>query len=253
MLLAMAGHSQFKNIMHRKGKQDAQKAKIFNKIAREISVAVRSSGEDPNANPRLRAALLAGRAANMSNDRINRAIKTGSGSLGADTTEEIRYEGYGPGGIALIIEALTDNRQRTAPEIRSTMSKHGGVLGETNSVSFQFKRLGQIIYPSTIGSADTVFETAAELGAENVESDNDTHRITTQVENFSAVLLALIEKFGAPTESGFVWDAMNTVAVSGDNATSLTKLLNALDDLDDVQQVFGNFELDEALLEKLAS
>ena len=155
----MAGHSKFKNIQHRKGKQDAQKAKIFNKIAREISTAVRQGGEDPNSNPRLRAAILAGRASNMTNERVKSAIKSG-GSADTDNTEEIRYEGYGPGGIALIIEALTDNRQRTAPEIRATMSKHGGAMGEMNSVAFQFKRVGQIIYPAKVANSDTMFETA---------------------------------------------------------------------------------------------
>ncbi len=249
----MAGHSQFKNIMHRKGKQDAQKAKIFNKIAREIVLAVRGSGEDPNANPRLRAALTAARAANMSNDRISRAIKTGSGVGAADNTEEIRYEGYGPGGVALIIEALTDNRQRTAPEIRSTMSKHGGALGETNSVAFQFKRQGQIIYPAAVGSADAVFEAAVDCGADNVDSTSDTHTIVTTIESFASILDQLINRFGAPQQSGLVWEPTVTVPVAGDNATSLMKLLNALDDLDDVQHVFGNFEIDEALIEKMAS
>ena len=249
----MAGHSQFKNIMHRKGKQDAQKAKIFNKIAREIVLAVRGGSEDPNTNARLRAALTAARGANMSNDRIARAIKTGSGAGAADNTEEIRYEGYGPGGVALIIEALTDNRQRTAPEIRSTMSKHGGTLGETNSVAFQFKRLGQIVYPASIGSADAVFEAAVECGAENVESGSDEHSISTTPESFAPILDALINRFGAPVQSGFVWEPSVTVPVSGENAYALTKLLNALDDLDDVQQVFGNFEMDDATMERLAS
>jgi YebC/PmpR family DNA-binding regulatory protein len=249
----MAGHSQFKNIMHRKGKQDAQKAKAFNKIAREIVVAVRGGGEDPNANPRLRVALLAARAVNMPNERITRAIKTGTGENSAADVEEIRYEGYGPGGVALIIEALSDNRQRTAPEIRSTMSKHGGALGETNSVSFQFSYQGEIVYPAKIGSADAVFEAAVEAGADNVESTNKEHIITTSVKDYAAASSVLSEKFGAPTQSGFVWQPHNRIAVSGDNAASLVKLLNALDDLDDVQQVFGNYEIEESLLEKLAS
>ena len=249
----MAGHSQFKNIMHRKGKQDAQRAKVFNKIAREIVVAVRSGGEDPNANARLRAALLAARSNNMPNDRITRAIKTGTGENSAADVEEVRYEGYGPGGVALIIEALTDNRQRTAPEIRSTMSKHGGVLGETNSVSFQFNYQGEIVYPANIGSADTVFEAAVEAGADNVETTPEEHLITTSVKDYAGALSLLSEKFGAPTQSGLVWQAHNRIAVHGDQATSLIKLLNALDDLDDVQHVFGNYEMDDAVLEKLAS
>lgn len=248
----MAGHSKFKNIMHRKGKQDAKKAKIFNKIAREISVAVRQSGEDPNSNPRLRAAMLAARAANMTNDRIKSAVKAGSDNV-ADNSEEIRYEGYGPGGIALIIEALTDNRQRTAPVIRSTMGKHGGAMGEMNSVAFQFKRVGQIIYPASVANADAMFETALEAGADNVESDNDTHDITTAIEDYSAVLQVLFDKFGAPEESGFVWLPENTIAVSGDQATSLMKLINALEEIDDVQQVFGNYEFDEETMERLSA
>jgi YebC/PmpR family DNA-binding regulatory protein len=249
----MAGHSQFKNIMHRKGKQDAQKAKIFNRIARDIVLAVRASGEDPNGNPKLRMALVAARGANMPNDRITRAIKTGSGALAGADPEEVRYEGYGPGGIAIIIEALTDNRQRTAPEIRTAMSKHGGTLGETNSVSFQFKRQGEILYPAKIGAADTVFETAAEAGADNVESDTTEHYITTSVESYASVLDALTEKFGTPLQSAIVWEAHNKLPVSGEQATSLVKLLHALEDLDDVQNVFGNFEIDTALMEKMSA
>jgi YebC/PmpR family DNA-binding regulatory protein len=249
----MAGHSQFKNIMHRKGKQDAQKAKIFNRIARDIVLAVRASGEDPNGNPKLRTALVAARASNMPNDRITRAIKTGSGALVGSDPEEIRYEGYGPGGIAIIIEALTDNRQRTAPEIRTAMSKHGGVLGETNSVSFQFKRQGEILYPAKIGAADAVFEAAAEAGADNVESDANEHYITTSVENYAAVLDAMTTKFGAPLQSALTWEAHNKLPVTGENAASLIKLLHALEDLDDVQNVFGNFDLDASLMEKLSA
>lgn len=248
----MAGHSKFKNIQHRKGKQDARKAKVFNKIAREISTAVRQSGEDPNSNPRLRAAILAGRAANMTNDRVKSAIKQG-GSADADNSEEIRYEGYGPGGIALIVETLTDNRQRTAPEVRSTMSKYGGAMGEMNSVAFQFKRVGQIIYPASVTNADVMFETALEAGADNVESDEDYHDITTAIGDYTSVLQVLFDKFGAPEESGFVWLPENTIAVSGDNAAALMKLINALEDLDDVQQVFGNYEFDDATMEKLSA
>jgi len=248
----MAGHSKFKNIQHRKGKQDARKAKIFNKIAREISTAVRQGGEDANSNPRLRAAMLAARAANMTNDRIKSAVKQG-GDTNTDNSEEIRYEGYGPGGIALIIETLTDNRQRTAPEIRSTMSKHGGAMGEMNSVAFQFKRVGQIIYPVNVASSDVMFETALEAGADNVESDDEYHEITTAVGDYTAVLQVLFDKFGAPEESGFVWLPENKIATSGDNATALMKLINALEDLDDVQQVFGNYEFDDATLERLSA
>lgn len=248
----MAGHSKFKNIQHRKGKQDAAKAKIFNKIAREISTSVRQGGDDPASNPRLRAAMLAARAANMTNDRIKSAIKSG-GDNTTDNHEEIRYEGYGPGGVALIIEALTDNRNRTAPEIRATMSKNGGAMGEMNSVAFQFRRVGQIIYPASVVDADTLFETALEAGADNVESDADYHEITTTIGDYSAVLQVLFDRFGAPEESGFVWLPENTVPVSEENAAGLLKLISALEDLDDVQQVFGNYEIDDAVMEKLSA
>lgn len=249
----MAGHSQFKNIMHRKGAQDRKKAKIFNKIAREITLSVRQGGEDANSNSKLRSALIAARAANMPNTRIQGAIKAGTGDNAADNVEDIRYEGYGPGGVALIIEAMTDNRNRTAPELRAVMSKHGGALGETNSVAFQFKRIGQLLYPSSIGSADTVFEAAVEAGADNVESSEDGHEITTAIEDYGRVLEALVNTFGAPQESGLVWVALNTVAVEGDHAAHLIKMLTALEDLDDVQQVFGNYEIDSSLLEKLSA
>ena len=248
----MAGHSQFKNIMHRKGAQDRKKAKVFNKIGREISIAVKQSGEDSTTNAKLRAAIISARAVNMPNDRVQRAIKSALGD-GADASEEIRYEGYGPGGVALIIEALTDNRNRTAPEIRTVMGKHGGNLGETNSVAFQFKRLGQIYYPSTIGSPDAVFEAAVEVGADNVESDKDGHSIETTIEDYSTILEKMIEKFGSPEESGFIWQPINTVPIAGDQAASLMKMLNALDELDDVQQVFGNYDMDTALMEKLSA
>jgi YebC/PmpR family DNA-binding regulatory protein len=249
----MAGHSKFKNIMHRKGKQDAQRAKQFNKISREITVAVRSGGEDPNGNPRLRAALTAARLCNMTNDRIQRAIKTATGAGDADNTEEIRYEGYGPGGVALIIEALTDNRNRTAPEVRSTLSKYGGSLGETNSVAFQFERIGQIIYPLKTASADAMFEAAVEAGADNVESDDEQHVITTSIEGFASCLNVMIEKYDAPIESGFIWQAHNMLPMSGDQATAVMKLLNMLDDLDDVQDVYSNADFDPAFLAEQAA
>ncbi|HEY1096503.1 MAG TPA: YebC/PmpR family DNA-binding transcriptional regulator [Alphaproteobacteria bacterium] len=249
----MAGHSKFKNIMHRKGKQDAIRSKQLNKVSREITVAVRSGGEDPGGNPRLRAALIAARLCNMTNDRIQRAIKTAIGSGDADNTEEIRYEGYGPHGVALIIETLTDNRNRTAPEIRSVLSKNGGSLGETNSVAFQFQRNGQIIYPLSVASADAVFEAAVEAGADNVESNDEQHIITTTIENFGSALNQLIDKFDAPLESGFVWQAHNPVNVAGDQAAAVLKLLNALDDLDDVQDVYSNAEFDPEFLAQQAA
>lgn len=248
----MAGHSKFKNIQHRKGKQDAAKAKIFNKIGREIATSVRQGGEDPGSNPRLRAAILAARAANMTNDRVKSAIKSG-GDNATDNHEEIRYEGYGQGGVALIIEALTDNRNRTAPEIRATMSKNGGAMGEMNSVAFQFQRVGQIIYPASVADADSMFEKALEAGADNVESDDEYHEITTTIADYTSVLQVLFDTYGVPEESGLVWTPENTVPVSEENAAGLMKLISALEDLDDVQQVFGNFEIDDAVMEKLSA
>ncbi|MEO0393772.1 MAG: YebC/PmpR family DNA-binding transcriptional regulator, partial [Pseudomonadota bacterium] len=191
----MAGHSKFKNIMHRKGAQDAKRARLFTKIAREITVATKSGMPDPAMNPRLRAAIATAKQANMPNERIDRAIKSGSGEGDAETYDEIRYEGYGPGGVAVIIEALTDNRNRTAAEIRTAFTKHGGSLGETNSVSFMFDRVGQIVYPGAAGDADEIFEVAVEAGAENVESSDESHEITTPVEEFAAVRDALARFF----------------------------------------------------------
>ncbi len=199
----MAGHSKFKNIQHRKGAQDAKKAKIFTKIGREIIVATKLSGPDPTANPRLRAAIMAGRAQNMPNERIKRAIDTGMGAGNTDNYKNIRYEGYGPSGVAIIVEALTDNVTRTVGEVRSYFTKCGGTLGETNSVSFMFEHVGEIIYPASKASADEMFEAALEVGADNVES-GEGHEITCAVNNFAAVRDALITKYGEPEKSGFV-------------------------------------------------
>src|SRR6516164_7477531 len=197
----MAGHSQFKNIMYRKGAQDKKRAKIFTKIIRELTTSARTGLPDPAANPRLRAAVLAARQANMPKDTVERAIKRGAGGGADEAYEEVRYEGYGPGGVAVIVEALTDNRNRTASEVRSAFTKHGGVLGETNSVSFQFQRLGAITYPAATASADAMFEAAAEAGADNVDSDGETHDVTTSMEEFNTVRDALEAKFGAATEA----------------------------------------------------
>src|ERR1700744_6064875 len=247
----MAGHSQFKNIMHRKGGQDAKKAKIFNKLGREITVAAKMGLPDPAMNPRLRAAVIAARQKNMPKDRIDRAIKSGAGGDAADY-EAIRYEGYGPGGAALIVEALTDNRNRTAPEIRTAFAKAGGALGETNSVSFMFQRLGVITYPIAAGSADAMFETAAEAGADNVDSDENEHEVTTTVENFSAVRDALEEKFGPASNSALEWRPMTMATPSPEQAESLFKLIDVLEDNDDVQSVAANAELSDELAERLS-
>ncbi|WP_044564675.1 YebC/PmpR family DNA-binding transcriptional regulator [Azospirillum sp. B4] len=248
----MAGHSQFKNIMHRKGAQDVKRSKLFNKLAREITVAAKAGLPDPGHNPRLRAAIQAARVQNMPRDRIDRAIKQGTPGAGDDTNyDEVRYEGYGPGGVALIVEALTDNRNRTASEVRSAFSKHGGTLGETNSVSFMFNRIGLITYPVTVGDADTVLEAAIEAGADDVSSDEGGHSIITGVDSLGEVRDALEAKFGAPEGAKLTWQPLNTVAPSEDAAQSLLKLLDVLDDSDDVQNVIGNFELSPELLEKL--
>jgi YebC/PmpR family DNA-binding regulatory protein len=247
----MAGHSQFKNIMHRKGGQDAKRAKIFNKLAREITVAAKAGLPDPAMNPRLRAAVQAARQKNMPRDRIERAIKVSEGSDAANY-ESIRYEGYGPGGVAIIVEALTDNRNRTAPEIRTAFSKAGGALGETNSVSFMFQRLGVIAYPAKTASADAMFEAAAEAGADNVDSDDDEHDVTTSIENFSAVRDALEEKFGPATNAALEWRPVTMASPSDDQAESLLKLVDVLEDNDDVQSVAVNAELSDALMQRLA-
>ncbi len=247
----MAGHSKFKNIMHRKGKQDAQRAKQFTKIGREIIVAAKLGGGDPAANPRLRAAIIAGRAVNMPNDRIKRAIDTAIGNTEADNYKDMRYEGYGPGGVALIVEALTDNNNRTAGEVRAAFSKQGGVLGETNSVSFMFERVGEILYPAEKASADAMFEAALEAGAQNVESDEELHEIITAPDDFTAVRDALAEKFGDAEKSGLTWKHNVGATPSEEQAASVLKLIEVLEDNDDVQNVYSNLELDDATLEKL--
>ncbi|MBV6633432.1 MAG: YebC/PmpR family DNA-binding transcriptional regulator [Alphaproteobacteria bacterium] len=249
----MAGHSKFKNIMHRKGAQDAKRARLFTKIAREITVAAKSGMPDPDMNPRLRTAIAAAKQANMPNERIDRAIKSGSGDGDGESYDEMRYEGYGPGGVAVIIEALTDNRNRTAAEIRSAFTKHGGTLGETNSVSFMFDRVGQIMYPASVGDADQVFEAAVEAGADNVESTDETHEITTPVEDFAAVREALVESLGEPQQAGLAWVPQNTIPVNEDQAATLLKLLDVLDDNDDVQNVSANFDIADEVMERLAS
>ncbi|WP_448190535.1 YebC/PmpR family DNA-binding transcriptional regulator [Azospirillum sp. sgz301742] len=249
----MAGHSQFKNIMHRKGAQDAKRSKIFNKLAREITVAAKSGLPDPAANPRLRAAILAARGQNMPRDRIDRAIKQGTPGGDDANYEEVRYEGYGPGGVALIVEALTDNRNRTAAEVRSAFTKYGGSLGETNSVSFMFNRVGSIYYPATAADADAMFEAALEAGADEVESDADGHEVTTSMESFIGVRDALEAKFGAPESARLMWKPNMTVSPDEAAATTLLKLLDVLEDNDDVQVVDGNFDIAADLMERLTA
>ena len=249
----MAGHSQFKNIMHRKGAQDAKRAKQFAKLAREVLVAAKSGMPDPAMNPRLRAAITAARAANMPKDRIERAIKQGSGDGDTTNYEEIRYEGYGPGGVALIVEALTDNRNRTASEIRSAFNKFGGVLGETGSVGFMFNRVGEIVYPKAVASDEAMFEAALEAGASDVDSSDEVHAVTCDQGSFNEVRDALETSFGDPESAGLVWKPQTTTPVDEDAARTLMKLIDALDDNDDVQMVSANFDIDEQVMERLSA
>ncbi|WP_193367954.1 YebC/PmpR family DNA-binding transcriptional regulator [Pelagibius marinus] len=249
----MAGHSQFKNIMYRKGAQDKKRAKQFARLTREIMVAAKAGLPDPDKNPALRGAIQTARAANMPKDNIERAIKRAAGGDEGTNYEEVRYEGYGPGGVAVIVEALTDNRNRTASEVRSAFSKHGGTLGETNSVSFMFDRLGVIAYPAEVGSAEEVFEAAVEAGASNVESNAEQHEITCDPDDFSTVRDALTEKFGDPREAELTWRPQNTVEIDEDKAQTMLKLLDVLDDSDDVQRVAANFDISDDVMARLTA
>lgn len=242
----MAGHSHAKNVMHKKAASDAKKSKILNKIAREIMVSVKLGAPDPASNPRLRAAIAEARTNNMTRDRIERAIKSGQpGGDDKSTYEEIRYEAYGPGGCALILEGLTDNRNRTAAEVRTALSKNGGNLAETGSVSFMFDRVGEIVYAADKANADAMFEAVIEAGGDDVESDDEGHYVTTSIENFGAVRAALEGKFGEPASAKLVWNPKNEIEVTGEAAQTLTKLLDILEDNDDVQNVFGNYAMAE--------
>ena len=249
----MAGHSKFKNIMHRKGAQDAKRAKIFAKHTREISVAARTGGADIEMNARLRSAVAAARAQNMPNDNIQRAIAKATGGADGVDYEEIRYEGYGPGGVAVIVETLTDNRNRTASEVRSAFTKLGGSLGETGSVAFMFERVGMIVYPADVANTDDVFEAALEAGASDVESTDETHEIICAPDDFSTVRDGLEEQFGTAQESSLNWKPQNTIPVDEDAAGTLFKLLDALEDSDDVQRVAANFDVSDEVMERLSA
>jgi YebC/PmpR family DNA-binding regulatory protein len=238
--------------MHRKGKQDARRGKIFTKLIREIMTAARTGLPDPAHNPRLKAAINAAKSENMSKDTIERAIKRGSGGEDGAIYEEVRYEGYGPGGAALIVEALTDNRNRTASEVRSIFSKNGGSLGETNSVAFNFARKGMIAYPPAVASADAIFEAAVEAGADDVASGAEGHEIVTEPDAFGGVRDALETRFGAAREARLVWRATNTVPLGADAARDLFALIEALEDSDDVQAVHANFDVSEDLVQILS-
>jgi YebC/PmpR family DNA-binding regulatory protein len=246
----MAGHSQFKNIMHRKGRQDAQKSKLFGKLAREITVSAKLGTPDPAMNPRLRAAVVAARQENMPKDNIERAIKKALGGEG-DNYEEIRYEGYGPGGVAVIVEALTDNRNRAASDIRSFFTKAGGNLGETGSVSFMFDRTGIIEYDASVASDDAMLDAAIEAGADDVISSESGHEIYASQDSFREVAKALEAKFGEPRKAALTWKPQNTVSVDDDIGEKLLKLMDMLNEHDDVQNVFANFEISDALVAKM--
>jgi YebC/PmpR family DNA-binding regulatory protein len=248
----MAGHSQFKNIMHRKGKQDKVRSKVFSKLGREITVAAKLGLPDPAFNPRLRLAIIAARAENMPKDNIERAIKKASGSE-QDNYEEIRYEGYAPGGVAVIVEALTDNTNRTASDVRSAFTKAGGNLGTTGAVSFMFDRIGVIEYDTAKASADAMLEAAIEAGAEDVVSDDSGHQIVTTPETLADVTKALEAKFGEPRKSGITWKPQNTVAVDDEAGEKIIKLIEVLEESDDVQNVYANFELSDALMQKMSA
>jgi YebC/PmpR family DNA-binding regulatory protein len=248
----MAGHSHVKNIMHRKGAQDARRARQFAKIIREITVSARHGLPDPAFNPRLRSAVIAARQANMPKDTVDRAIKKAAGAGGGEDYTEVRYEGYGPSGVAVIIEALTDNRNRTASDLRAAFSKHGGALGETNAVSFLFNRLGVIRYPAAAASADDMLEAAIEAGADNVESDADGHEVTCAIEDFFAVRDGLEARFGEAETAKLDWRPTTLVTLDEERAAGLIKLLDVLEDNDDVQNVYANFDISDAVMQALS-
>jgi YebC/PmpR family DNA-binding regulatory protein len=247
----MAGHSQFKNIMHRKGRQDAIRSKLFSKLAREITVAAKTGLPDPTMNAALRLAIQNAKAQSMPKDNIDRAIKKASGA-DAETYDQVRYEGYGPGGIAVIVEALTDNRNRTASNVRSTFTKAGGALGETGSVSFSFDHVGEITYKLAAGDADKLMEAAIEAGADDCVSDEDGHTIYCSFEAIGEVSKALEGLLGEAETVKAIWKPQNTITVDEERAQSLLKLTDTLEDDDDVQNVYTNMDIPEDIMAKLS-
>jgi YebC/PmpR family DNA-binding regulatory protein len=248
----MAGHSQFKNIMHRKGRQDKVKSKLFSKLAREITVSAKMGLPDPTMNARLRAAIIAARAENMPKDGIERAIKKAAGN-DSENYDEIRYEGYGPGGVAVVVEVLTDNRNRAAGEVRATFTKAGGNLAETGAVSFMFDHVGVVEFDAKVADADAMLEAAIEAGAEDVVSNENGHEIYTAQDSLRDVAKALEAKFGEPRKSAMVWKPQNAIAVDDDQGEKLLKMIDILNELDDVQNVYANFEISDALMQKLSA
>jgi YebC/PmpR family DNA-binding regulatory protein len=248
----MAGHSQFKNIMHRKGRQDKARSALFGKLAREITVAAKLGQPDPAFNPRLRAAIIAARAENMPKDNIERAIKKSQGGE-AENFDEIRYEGYGPGGVAVIVEVLTDNRNRTAGDVRATFSKNGGNLAETGAVSFMFDHVGVVEYDAVVADAETMLEAAIEAGAEDVVSNESGHEIYTTSDSLRDVAKALEAKFGEPRKAALVWKPQNTVEVDDEQGEKLLRMLESLNEHDDVQNVYANFEMSDAVIARMSA
>ncbi len=247
----MAGHSKFKNIMHRKGAQDKKRSKIFSKLSKEITVAAKMGTPDPDMNPRLRTAITAARAQNMPKDNIERAIK--KSQQDGENYEEVRYEGFGPSGVGVIVEALTDNRNRTASEVRTIFAKNGGNLGETGSVSFMFDRVGAIEFAGDVASNDDMFEAALEAGADDCESGDDLHTLYCDAESLHEVLKGLEEKFGDPQSAKIIWKPQNNLDVDDEKGEKLLKLLDLLEDSDDVQNVYANFEVSDELIEKMSA
>src|SRR5262245_27039160 len=248
----MAGHSKFANIQHRKGGQDKKRAQMFTKIAREIQAAVKVGGADPNSNPRLYRAMASGRAVNMPKDNIQRAIDRGGGA-GAENLDEIRYEGFGPGGIGVIVECLTDNKNRTAGEVRSAFAKHGGNLGETNSVSNSWRKVGEIRYPLAAASEDAMLEAAIEAGADDCTVEGEHHVITCEMNSLAGSAQALGKKFRDPSSAKFVWRTDIAIPIEGEGAETLMKLLDQLDDLDDVQDVYSNEDISDEEMARLTA
>ncbi len=247
----MAGHSKFKNIMYRKGAQDAKRSKLFSKLSKEITVAAKMGGPDADSNARLRLAIQNARGQSMPKDNIDRAIKKADSS-DADNFDEVRYEGYGPGGTAIVVEALTDNRNRTASNVRAAFSKNGGTLGETGSVAFMFDRVGELVYPVDAGDEDTIMEAGIEAGADDVVSDEDGHTIYTAFEDMIEVGKVLEEALGQPAESQkAIWKPQNEIDVDAEKAATIMKLMNALEDDDDVQNVYSNFTMSDEVMATL--
>jgi YebC/PmpR family DNA-binding regulatory protein len=248
--IAMAGHSKWANIQHRKGRQDAVRAKLFSKLSKEITVAAKMGDPDPDKNPRLRLAVKEAKAVSMPKDNIERAIKKSQGG-DAESYDEIRYEGYGPGGVAVLVEAMTDNRNRTASNVRSTFSKNGGNLGETGSVAFMFDRMGRIVYPASAGDADSVMLAAIDAGADDVESSEDGHVIWCADTDLNAVSTALEDSLGEAESTKLVWKPQTTTELDLETARTMMKLIDALEDDDDVQNVTANFEMSDEVMENL--